>query len=109
MSLCDSRESWDDVACIGTSRRGLPHPRESVWRSGSQERLKCHKSGHGCPGSGHGCLGGIELVLELHQECPGVVKLVMKLQHQRCKKVKFMMEPHHWSLKECEASIEASP
>ena len=33
---------------------------------------------HGC---GHGCLGGVELVLRLHQKCPSVVKLVMELNH----------------------------
>ena len=62
------------MACVGASPWGLPHPREPVWRSGSQGRLGCSKSGHGCS-------GGVELVLGLHQECPGVVMLVMELHH----------------------------
>ena len=41
--------------------------------------------------------------------CPRVVKLVMEIHHKRCKKVKFMMELHYGSLKEHEASVEASP
>ena len=61
------------MASIGASPWGLPHPRELVWRSGSQGRLGCPKSGHRCP-------SGVELVL-LHQECLGVVKLMMELHH----------------------------
>ena len=76
MSRCDSRESWGDVACVGASPWGLPHPRELVWRPCYQGWLflGCSKSGHGCP-------GGVGLVLELHQECLRVVKLVMELHH----------------------------
>ena len=39
----------------------------------------------------HGYPGGVELVLELHQECLGVVKLVMELHHvnQRGKQGEF--------------------
>ena len=74
MSRYDSRESKGDVASVGASPWGLPHPREPVWRLGSQGRLRC-------PGSGHGCPGGLELVSRLHQECFGVVKLVMGLHH----------------------------
>ena len=81
MSRCDSRKSRGGVICVGTSPWGLPHPREPVWRPGSQGWLECSKSGHGCTGSGHRCPGGMELVLGLHQECFGVVKLVMKLHH----------------------------
>ena len=40
--------------------------------------------------------------------CLEAVKLVMGLHHKRCKKVKFMMELHDGSLKEREASVEAS-
>ena len=69
------------MASVGASPRGLPHPKELVWRPSSQGRLGCPKSGHGYPKSGHGCSGGVELVLGLHQECPGVVKLVMGLHH----------------------------
>ena len=62
------------MASVGASPWGLSHPRESVWRPGSQGRL-------GCPKCGYGYTSGMELVLKLHQECPGVVKLVMELHH----------------------------
>ena len=52
-----------------------------MWMPCYQGWLGCPKCGHGCPGSGDGCAGGVELVLELHQECPGVMKLVMELHH----------------------------
>ena len=81
VSRCDSKESQGGVASVGASPWGLLHPKWLVWRSGSQERLGCPKSGHEYPGSGHGCPDGVELVLGLHQECPGVVKLVMGLHH----------------------------
>lgn len=88
MSRCDSKESRGGVASIGALPWGLLHPRESVCKPGFQGRLGSSKSGHRClkrhhrcVGSGHGCSGGMELVLELHQECPGVVKLVMGLHH----------------------------
>ena len=75
-------ESRGGVASVRASPWGIPHPREPVWRPGSQGRLECFKSGHGCPGSGHGpCPDGVELLLRLHQECPGVVKLLMELHH----------------------------
>ena len=74
MSRYHSRESRGGVACVGASPWELPHLRELVWRPCYQEWLRCPKSGHGCP-------GGMELVLELHQEYPRVVKLVMELHH----------------------------
>ena len=88
MSHYDSREFWGNVASVGASPWGLPHPRELVWRPGFQGRLGCPKSGDGClerhhgyPGNGHGCPNGMKLVLGLHEECPGMVKLVMELHH----------------------------
>ena len=81
MSRCGSRESRGGVASVGALPWGLPHSRKPMWRLGFQRRLGCPKSSHGCLRSGHGCLGGVELVLELHQECPGVVKLMMVLHH----------------------------
>ena len=88
MSQCDSRELQGGVAYVGATPWGLPHLKELVWRSGSQKRLGCLKSGHGfpgrhhgCPGNGHGYPSGVELVLKLHQVCAGVVKLVMELHH----------------------------
>ena len=69
-----SRESRGGVASVGASPWGLPHPRELVWKLSSQGRLGCPKNSHRCP-------SGMELVLELHQECPGMVKLVMGLHH----------------------------
>ena len=81
VSRCDSRESRGGVASVGASPWGLPHPRETMWRPGSQGRLGCPKSGHRCLERHHGCPSGMELMLALHQECPGVVKLVMELHH----------------------------
>ena len=71
--------------CWGLTR-GLPHPREPVWRPCYQGWLGCPKRGHGCPGrhhgcsgSGHGCPSGVELVMGLHRGSPMVVKLEVGL------------------------------
>ena len=74
MFRCDSRDPEVMWLVLGSYNGGLPHPRESVWRPGFQERLGCPKNGHECP-------GGVELVLGLHQKCPEVVRLVMELHH----------------------------
>ena len=74
MSHCNSKEFRGGVSSVGASPWRPPHPKELIWRPGSQGRL-------GCPKSSHGYSGGVELVLELHQECLRVVKLVMGLHH----------------------------
>ena len=77
--------SFPTPKCPGVTQGSLgvvwlllgPHHGDSY----TQRRLRCLKSGHGCPRRHHNCPVGVELMLELYQEYPGVVKLVMKLHH----------------------------
>ena len=86
MFQCDSRELWGGVASVRASSQGLLHPKALVWRPGSQERLRC-------PKSDHGCLDGVKLMLGLHQEYLEVMKLMMGLHHES-PRVKFKVGFH---------------